>query len=127
VANYRIDVTRTLNGAIATWKTEAVAAEHRGWTLGTFLETPDGKELTNAFEVRAGPIKKGDARTEWAPVGTGVSFEVILSGRTRFTFLVNGEEIVREVGAGDSIFWDNSIPHKWECLEDQMFVFVRKL
>lgn len=124
---YTITSTAGPEGLVAWYNAESVADVHRGWVLGTFVELPDGTKLAPQFEVKAGTLQKGQARDEWSPSQNGQSFEMVVSGIVEFTFLVDGAEHLAIVHAGECIFWDNVIPHKWRALEPTNYFFVRTL
>lgn len=112
-------------GKVAHYTAGDVAAEHRGWVVGPFVTLPDGSALTDKFEVKTETLKKGAARTEWASEDSGQAWEMILSGTLKLTFLIDGKEEEVVLNAGGCSVRDNTVPHKWEALDDTTYIFVR--
>ncbi|HEY4499258.1 MAG TPA: hypothetical protein VJH94_04335 [Candidatus Paceibacterota bacterium] len=117
-------------GRISFYSATEIAKEHRGWPLGAFVTDENGLPLTKEFEVKLMHYKADDRRDEWVAPAPGVTFHIVLSGIQRQIFAPNGIDgahIDRVVRAGEAIFFDNSVPHKWVTEEEGMQISVRRL
>ncbi len=124
---YLMQILEGAEGRVARYNEHDVARMHKDWIFGSFVTLPDGKPLTQAFEVKRGVVKAGTFREQWSTDPAGECFEILLSGRARKYFKLNGKEEVIETGPGDVITWNNTVPHRWEALEDTEYIFVRTL
>ena len=126
-----VNATKGKLGKISFYNATAAGAENRQWPLGLFTVDQDGVPLTKEFEIKHSTHPKGDKRDEWSQGPAGVAISIILKGGFRFTVAPNGidgEIVTNEIGPGEAILWENTVPHKWESLEDGTEVItVRRL
>jgi hypothetical protein len=107
-----------------------VADEHRGWPLGVFVVDGDGVPLTDAFEISWRRLKAGEERAEWSVGGEGCAITLVIRGSHEFTVApngVDGETTTRVLDAGEAIFWENMVPHKWRAVTDNEVITIRRL
>jgi hypothetical protein len=118
------------SGKAAFFDAAQASKQHRGWALGHFITGSDGLPLTEDFEFKWHFCNAGDARTQWSNNVCGSAFTICLSGMYEFTLAPNGEDgpIVAEIlTPGKAVFWENTMPHKWRCIESGYWVHVRRL
>ena len=108
------------SGKAAFFDAVQASKEHRGWALGHFITGSDGFPLTEDFEFKWHSCNVGEARTQWSKDKGGSAFTVCLSGRFEFTLAPDGEDgrlVVETLTLGQAVFWENTMPHKWRCIE----------
>lgn len=114
-------------GRVVRYNEREVAEAHRGWISGSFITLPDGEALTSSFEVKKGFLKAGTSRDDWSVDPAGECLEIILSGKMRKFFKINGKEETIDTGPGTIITWQNAVPHRWLALENSEYVVIRTL
>lgn len=124
---YQIDVLSGPKGQVAQYQTKPVMEQHRGWVFGEFVKTPDGEPISTAFEIKMQTIVAGASREEWSRDPAGECVVIVISGKFRYWFVVDEDEIMIEVGPAEAVAWHNTVPHKWLALETTEYFCVRKL
>lgn len=71
-----------------------------------------------------GVVKVKDAQGFWETHHQGEELLVILSGRARFTALIDGQKQVVEIGAGDILWIPKDAEHSAEIIEELHILFV---
>jgi len=125
--NKDMQIWKGPEGRVVRYDEHGAAQAHRNWIFGSFITLPDGEPLTQSFEVKKGFAKAGTSRDEWSTDPAGECFEIILSGKLRKFFKLDGKEETIDTGPGDAITWHNTVPHRWLALEDTEYVVVRTL
>ena len=97
-----------------------------GWFVGQFVPPELGLRHQKDVEVKWGVHTDGDKRSHpWAAKG-GTTISILIEGRLRVTFQVDGtEQEVMLQTRGDYVAFGPEVVHSWEALGDTLVVSVR--
>jgi hypothetical protein len=115
-----VHVQRGANGKVSFFDARAVGRENGQWCLSKFVTDQEGVPLTNEFEVKWSIHPKGDKRAEWSQGTVGSGLVIALKGKIRIYFRPDGpdKETFANLHPGEAVFWENTVAHRWEVLED---------
>jgi hypothetical protein len=97
-----------------------------GWFVGQFVPAELGLRRQTEVEVKWGVHPDGDKRpVPWAN-GNGTTISVLIAGRLRVTFHVDGtEQEVTLQTQGDYIIFGPDVVHSWEATGETLVLSIR--
>jgi hypothetical protein len=94
----------------------------QGWFIGNFIDKSSVFN-SNEFEVKWGHHKKGSVKKIPGETSSK-SVSILISGKFIIRFPDNGKEVLLS-STGDYVFWDASISHTSEALEESILITIR--
>lgn len=97
--------------------------QRRGWFIGHFIED-DSPFKTDDFEFAWAQMEKGEVKKSLINRDEDrKTLEVLISGKQKVVFQDSREVIL--VNSGDYLFYDPTMPHTTEALEDCVAMAIR--
>ncbi len=95
--------------------------ETRQWLVGAFMPEGDIRN-TKQVEIKWGNHHKGDRREEWATDEARTTVAMLIAGKFALEFPDKKIELSQQ---GDYAMWGPGAVHRWEALEDSVFLTIR--